>query len=97
MPMPHKRATYFLRSGDAIKIGCTTRMYRRLPDIEKAIGNRCELLGWIYGSFATEKMIHKYLAAHDEGEEWFADCPQVRALLAYLLEKGPHFQGLPPK
>lgn len=94
--MPHKRSIYFLRCGDAIKIGCSTRIKTRIEQIEKDIGQRVELLGFIFGSFATERLIHKRLASHAEGNEWFQDCGPVRVLIDHLIKNGPQFGGLPP-
>ncbi len=93
--MRHKRCVYFLLSGDAIKIGCTDSMPTRFKDISRQIGNSVECIGWVYGAFATERLIHKKLSEFSEGNEWFRDCAEVRALIAYLLAKGPYFQGLP--
>lgn len=95
MPLPHKRVVYFIRAGDAIKIGCTINVATRIPMIEREIGAKVEFLGWIYGKFATEKFIHKHLADYAEGNEWFRDCAEVRGLIKYLVDRGPHFQGLP--
>ena len=93
--MPHKRCVYFLRCGDAIKIGCTVRLELRVQQIAKDIGATPEVIGWVFGTFATERLIHKHLAAFSEGEEWFRDCPEVRQLIDYLVAKGPIFHGLP--
>lgn len=93
--LPHKRCVYFLRSGDAIKIGCTNKMADRFAVIARDIGNQVECIGWVYGNFATELLIHKHLADYAEGNEWFRDCAEVRSLIEYLVRKGPHFQGLP--
>jgi hypothetical protein len=93
--MRHSRVVYFCRSDDAIKIGCTGNIKRRLKQIAGDIEREPELLGFIFGTFATEKLIHKRLCAFSEGEEWFRDCTEVRDLIAYLLAHGPCFYGLP--
>lgn len=95
--MTHRRCVYFLRSGDAIKVGCTAHIDLRIRAIELQIDAKVEYLGAIYGTFQTENLIHKRLAPYADGErEWFRDCQEVRSLIAYLLAKGPHFHGLPP-
>lgn len=91
----HKRCIYFLRSDDAIKIGCSTNLRLRISQIERDISAKVELIGFIYGNFATENLIHKRLAPFAEGNEWFRDYEGVRELIQFLLAKGPLFQGLP--
>lgn len=93
----HKRIVYFVQSDDAIKIGCTKNLERRLSEVESGIRAKVSLIGWIYGTFATELLIHKRLAGHAEGNEWFRDCAEVRSLIQYLIDHGPFFQGLPPR
>jgi hypothetical protein len=95
--MRYCRVVYFCRSDDAIKIGCTGNLKRRLKQISCDIEREPELLGFVFGTFATEKLIHNSLSAFSEGEEWFRDCLEVRALIDFLLERGPHFYGLPPR
>lgn len=91
-----RRYIYFARAGDAIKIGCAQRPHRRMQEIERQIGRAVDLIGLIYGNFATETLIHRRLRDFAEGEEWFRDCDEVKNLISYLLAKGPYFQGLPP-
>jgi hypothetical protein len=94
--MPNRRRfVYFAQSGDAIKIGSTEKPEQRMRQIAVDIGQQPTIIAMIVGSFGTERLIHKYLAGcHEEGE-WFRDCPEVRDLIAYLVAKGPFFQGLP--
>lgn len=93
---PHKRCVYFLQSGDAIKVGCTDRLGVRMPAIEAQLGNQVECIGWVFGSFGTENLIHKRLDQYRVKGEWFYDCPQVRELIQFITERGPFFYGLPP-
>ena len=92
----HARIVYFLRCDDAVKIGTTTHLSTRVPMIERDIGAKVELLGWVYGRFETEKLIHHRLAEFDEGNEWFRASPEVLDLITFVLAKGPIFYGLPP-
>lgn len=92
----HARIVYFLRCDDAIKVGTTTHLQTRIPKIEADIGAKVELLGWVYGRFETEKLIHHRLVDFDEGNEWFRAAPEVLAIIEFVLAKGPIFYGLPP-
>src|SRR5699024_9086951 len=81
---------YFTRVRGYIKIGysnnpikrestATTDSTTKPADIERGEGS--ELLGWIPGNRATERHVHKQLAAHQVVGEWFTDCPAVTGVL----------------
>ncbi len=91
---------YFARAGDRIKIGVSRNVAKRLKDVGAHLLEDIVLLGTIVGSDRLERAIHARLKAHRVKNEWFADCPEVRSVVALLLDGGAAaigFDDTPPE
>ncbi len=83
---------YFAKSGsdpDALKVGFTTNLTRRLRDLRAETGEEHQLEAWFVGTLADEAVAHLLLAQQRmtrRGRDWFfigdpATC-QIRGFLA---------------
>ena len=79
---------YFVGNQNAIKIGFSSQVERRLRAF--AIGNpgKIELLGSVRGSLEDEAALHEHLAQYRVCGEWFADCSAVRETIAKVVSYG---------
>ena len=64
-----------------IKIGCTDKLLARITDISHVCPLPVQLRYWIRSRKQLEREIHKKLHAHRLHMEWFADSPEVNAVL----------------
>jgi hypothetical protein len=92
-----RRHIYFaVADNGKIKIGSTGKpIFARFQQLEKQHQVRLQLIGSIFGSYVTEKLIQKALAPYCLHGEWFRDCTDVRLAIADLIRRGPFFDGLP--
>jgi hypothetical protein len=77
---------YFIETADGgfVKIGYSIKPYQRLSQLGTLQpGMRAlRLIGWIPGTFETERELHaRFLADRDNGE-WFRDSPELRGFIA---------------
>ena len=73
---------YFIRSGDAIKIGHSKNDVKgRLSAIKLHSPHETELLGIVLGGRSEEKEIHSLFSRHRIRGEWFTSCEDI---LAYV-------------
>ena len=76
---------YFIETVDGrfVKIGFSVDPYRRLSQLGTLRPGEFELriLGWIPGTFETERWLHdKFVAARENGE-WFTSTPELRTFI----------------
>jgi hypothetical protein len=76
---------YFLEDGQAIKVGYTSNLGRRINGLTGNASREIRLIGSVKGDRAVERAIHAELSAHHIKGEWFADNPAVRAVVARCL------------
>jgi hypothetical protein len=75
---------YFIRAGDAIKIGYTTNLAARKRSLETASAVPLELLGSVSGDRREEARLHReWWHLHIRGEWFHAD----EELLRYIREQ----------
>lgn len=79
---------YFLANAKRIKIGTAKDVKKRIHGITAHLTTKVKLLGHIDGGYPLERAIHRYLAEHHIGREWFRDCLQVRQCIAGLQSRG---------
>lgn len=73
---------YFVADTKArLKVGTSKHFTMRLRAIAKEHGP-LDVLGSFPGGVQLERKIHAALAEYSLGNEWFADCPEVRAIIA---------------
>lgn len=85
-PRPETRAdvvgyVYFIRFGDRVKIGWTSNLWSRLPDVPHD-----EILLVIEGTMRVEQAQHMRFAEHRIKGEWFAWNDETRAMVVKLAE-----------
>lgn len=73
---------YFLRMGDAVKIGFSGSLGQRIKTIQTACPRPTEILCIIPGNYGTERYFHAHFAAHKLQGEWFRLDGQLAAFLA---------------
>lgn len=72
---------YFFGIDDAIKVGFTTDVRRRLLNVQSHHRNPVELVAVVPGTVEDEKAWHGRLADYHVRGEWFALCAGSRRLL----------------
>lgn len=91
---------YFIRSGDAVKIGYADAPDRGIPTLRTANPNDIVVLGVMDGSLQDEKALHEKFAAHWLRREWFVLCDEIAKFIEaharpYLLG-ARHIGAYPP-
>lgn len=85
MPRPRRAAkhsvVYFVRSANAIKIGVTTDLGKRIASIQTSTPYPVELIAAIPGDKALESELHATFANHRTSGEWFRLSPDIVAWL----------------
>ena len=72
---------YFLKSGNAFKIGFSKGPIKRASDIQTDLSNGISSLTLVKGTRTNEKTLHKLLARQNISGEWFEDCELVRTTI----------------
>jgi hypothetical protein len=68
---------YFVRSGDAVKIGYADQPDKRIPTLRTANPNALVVLGVMDGTMTDEQELHQRFAAHRLRGEWFVLCDEI--------------------
>jgi hypothetical protein len=84
-----KPMVYFLGCAGRIKIGTTNDVPARIREIALHLFEDVVLLAQVRGGATLETAIHKRLKAFALRNEWFVDCPEVRAVMADVQSRGP--------
>lgn len=63
---------YFIKMGNAVKIGFTTSIGRRLSAIQTSCPEPAEVIKVVPGSQATEQFFHDHFAKYRLRGEWFS-------------------------
>jgi hypothetical protein len=75
---------YFIKAGDHIKIGFTTKPDMRLKGLATGSASEIVVLAMIPARQAEERKAHAALADHRVRGEWFTDCEPVRSYMSRL-------------
>lgn len=81
-------SVYFLECAGRIKIGHSIDVPKRVRELSCGAPEKPVLIGTVEGPIDLERALHKKLKSHRHHREWFADCPEVRAVIAELLRDG---------
>lgn len=73
---------YFLRSGEAVKIGYTTNIVSRMASLKTGSADDTELLLVVPGTEQTERYFHQHFKSHRLRGEWFMLDGALAAFLA---------------
>jgi hypothetical protein len=68
---PRQYVAYFIADGDAVKIGCSNNLSRRLSDLQKANPRPLVVLAAFNGGAAAEAYFHGRFREHLIHGEWF--------------------------
>ena len=74
---------YFIRQGDAIKIGITDQLDRRFAQIKTSASVACEIENVVYTHQGREleRKLHQALASYNSHLEWFVLPPNIEDML----------------
>lgn len=77
---------YFIRAegSDAIKIGFTTDLKRRIRNLECASGRKVTLLHAMPGTYDDERSLHRRFKAARLDGEWFEAVPELLLCIDHL-------------
>ena len=79
---------YFLRVGDLVKIGYSTKPLSRIDDLRTVVAGKISSLVIVPGTRRDETRLHHALRAHRRNGEWFAaTAAVVDAMIGALLHK----------
>lgn len=76
-PVCIQGSIYFARCGEAVKIGFSARPAHRLRDLQIGSAEPVELIGWMPGSPAVERLLHHRFASLRIRGEWFSAAPSL--------------------
>lgn len=88
---------YFIRSGNAVKIGVTTDIRRRLYDLQVASPTALELVGVHLGDRKTEEALHHRFRNHQIRGEWFRWCDPIQRYVSLIVDGKAPKSGAKPK
>lgn len=79
---------YFVQrvTGGPIKIGVTAYLDSRIAQLQSTVKASLKVLAYAPGSFRDEGRLHRQFADHRLEGEWFADCDEVRAAVAFVAK-----------
>ena len=83
---------YFLRCGDFVKIGYSSKPTARLDALRTATPHESELIAKFPGTISHEKAVHRCLQHLHHRREWFRFTQEVTALISEGL---PHLDTTP--
>lgn len=75
---------YFIESDDAIKIGYSTDMYKRLADLRTGSNGHLSLIDYALAARPIERELHRILASERLTGEWFKATDKTMDLV-YLI------------
>lgn len=82
------QVVYFVGCGDAIKIGTTANLPRRLRALATGTHEQVVLLAMAPGGTVLEGEYHKRFAASRIRREWFKRSPEIESEIADLANRG---------
>lgn len=86
-PSGRKGHVYFIRAGDKIKIGFSTRPLDRLKALQTAHPGSLEIIGIMHGAISLEGHLHEQFSRYWVRGEWFRLSPEItRYIEANTLE-----------
>lgn len=86
---------YFIRAKDAIKIGFTMNVTKRLAELQSANHEDLELLAAFGGGVADEQYIHQIFSALRLRGEWFRSDPAITDYIEWRMGR-KRMRGRPP-
>lgn len=79
---------YFLRSGDAIKIGFSRDPQKRSRELRTALAEGITALAFVRGTLFDERALHRALWAHGRQGEWFTASRDVVQAMVQSIAAG---------
>lgn len=87
-PLGRLAGVYFVRAGDAVKIGWSKDVASRVRSIQVANAQEVELVALVEGGEAEERELHDLFAPHHIRGEWYRHEGLVEATIAKLRRAG---------
>ena len=78
---------YFIRCGEAVKIGRSIKPYERIAALSGASHQKLELLATMPGGSSEERAMHRKFAAYGIKGEWFRYSAEIAKFIAGLSRK----------
>ena len=78
---------YFIRCGEAVKIGISVKPYERIANLSSANHQKMELLATMDGSRKEEKAMHAKFAAYRIKGEWFRYSAEIDKFIKTIVRK----------
>jgi T5orf172 domain len=79
---------YFIRCGNAIKIGFSDRPIRRTHELSTGAPEPIVSIAAVLGTRTDERRLHRALAAYRRHGEWFEACAAVVTVMTHTLARG---------
>lgn len=81
---PPRTRVYFIRSGNAVKIGVSDNVGKRIEQLKTSTHRKLRLVGLADGGIGLEKELHTRFAAYRIRGEWFKWCQEISEYVADL-------------
>lgn len=85
---------YFMRAGDAVKIGYSTDVMQRRTELQTGSAEVIDMIVAVRRRKSFERMLHRRFARHRLHGEWFKAVPAIIALMA-SIQHGEAEEGTP--
>jgi hypothetical protein len=92
--LEEKGKVYFIRCGDAVKIGFSTNIKKRLSRLQSANPFQLECIAWFKGTRMEERELHIVFEEYHIRGEWFLYNNKVREYLKREERNGNICRGL---
>lgn len=79
-------SVYFIRHGDLIKIGFSSRLYARANAIITSVPGKAEFLGYMPGGREVETHLHDRFSHQRFNGEWFLKSPDLLSLIRIISD-----------
>jgi hypothetical protein len=81
-PFPeHRGVVYFIAAGDAIKIGYSTDVHKRIADLRTGAATEATLIEYVRAGRDVERELHTILASERIRGEWFNASDKTEELM----------------
>lgn len=83
----HPGWVYFIRAGDAVKIGWSADPWRRIREIRTSSSSPAYMLGMARGSKDLERKFHHWFEAQRTHGEWFSATPNLLRAIPWFCDE----------
>lgn len=97
--LSHPSVVYFIRGADAVKIGMTDCVAKRMSTLQSHSPVKLSLVGMIYGGLGVESWCHLKCFQHHKHGEWFYWNAWTAGFVGWMLGHGDQAASIvcPPR